>query len=378
MLPGPRYWGLALLGCTSIIPILIGPIIIGVLVDYGGFSDREAGLSAGYGAIGTVSIALICAFTMHRLPLRRLGLFGITLAALGSFGAASFYEQQALFYAFRTLNAVGDGALYAAVMSAFAREAQSERCYGMFMMLQFGLAGLGLWGLPTFLPEMTVTQMYLGFLTLNLGALTLVSLLPANAADVAGVRIRAEEWRLLLTIPALGGLGALFFFEGSNVGTDAYMERIGVLASFSDAQIGTVLGTASLLGVPGAFAILFVGSRFGHRLPVLVGISIGAVSLWGLMHAPSYSLFFAWSCVHSVSWAFTTPYIQSVLADMDPGGAVVTAGGIASGAGAGLGPAAAASLVSANEYGGVLFTSTVAYGIAALAILITARGLARR
>ena len=66
------------------------------------------------------------------------------------------------------------------------------------------------------------------------------------------------------------------------------------------------------------------------------------------------------------------------LADLDPGGAVVTAGGIASGAGAGLGPAAAASLVSANEYGGVLFTSTVAYGIAALAILITARGLARR
>ncbi len=373
MLPAPRYWGLALLGCTGIIPILIGPIIVGVLVDYGGFSDREAGLTAGYGAIGAVAVALICALTMHRLSLRWLGLFGVMLAATAHLGAANFYEQRGLFYLLRIAGAVGDGAIFASVMSAFARESQSERYYGMFMMLQFALAGLGLWGLPTFLPHMTPEQMYRAFFTLNLLTLPIVMLLPSRPADVAGLAIRGEEWRLLLTVPAIGGLAALFFFEASNVGTDAFMERIGVLANYSDKQIGMVLGIASALGVPGAFAIMFVGSRFGHRLPVLAGISVGVVSLLGIVNADSYSEFFIWTCIHSVSWAFTTPYIQSILADMDRGGAVVTAGGIASGAGAGAGPAAMAMLVNAENYSGVLIIGLSTYAMSALAITVVGR-----
>jgi hypothetical protein len=373
VLPAPRYWGLALLGCTGIIPILIGPIIIGVLVDYGGFSDREAGLTTGYGALGSVAVALTCALNIHRLPLRWLGLFGALLAATAHFGAASFYEHRTLFYSLRLLGAVGDGAIFAAVMSAFARESQSERYYGMFMMLQFGLAGLGLWGLPTFVPHMTPEQMYSAFLTLNLLTLPFVLLLPSKAADEAGVAIRDKEWRLLLTVPAMGGLAALFFFEGSNIGTDAFMERIAVLANYSDRQIGLVLGIASALGVPGAFAIMFVGSHFGHRLPVLAGISVGVVSLFGIINANAYPEFFVWTCIHSVSWAFTTPYIQSVLADMDRGGAVVTAGGIASGAGAGAGPSAMAMLVSADNYSGVLIVGLTAYAMAAFAITVAGR-----
>lgn len=370
MLPGPRLWGLALLGCTSIIPILIGPIIIGVLVDFGGFTNRDAGLTAGYGAIGSVVVALVCALNMHRLPLRKLALAGVCLAAAAHLGTAFLYQHHGFFYLCRTAGSIGDGAVYASVMSAFARQTRSERCYGMFMMLQFGLAAGGLWGLPTLLPEMTVTAMYLGFFALNLASFALLHFLPADAAEAAGVSIRGKEWRLVLAIPALGGLAALFFFEGSNVGTDAYMERIAVFAGYSDAQIGQVLGIASLLGVPAAFAILFVSSRFGHSLPVFVGIAIGAASLTGLMRADSYVMFFIWTCVHSASWAFTTPYIQSILADMDPGGAVVTAGGIASGAGAGAGPTAMAMLVSADNYSGVLSVGIAAYTLAAAAIAL--------
>jgi hypothetical protein len=43
-LPRPRLWGVALLGCISILPVLLAPIITGVLVDFGGFTDRAAGL----------------------------------------------------------------------------------------------------------------------------------------------------------------------------------------------------------------------------------------------------------------------------------------------------------------------------------------------
>lgn len=370
MLPAPRLWGLALLGCTSLLPILFGPIITGVLVDYGGFTNTAAGLTAGYGAIGSVAIALLCALNMHRLPLLPLAAWGVVLALIANLAAAKFYTNIELFYVCRVITSIGDGAIYAAVMSAFAREPQSERCYGMFMMLQFGLAALGLWGLPTFFPAMTPTIMYLAFAALNVLALLLIPGLPRRAAAVAGISIRASEWKLLLSVPALGGLFALFSFEGSNVGTDAYMERVAVFAAYSDAQIGQVLGIASLVGVPAAFAIFFVSKRVGHQVPVLTGVTVGAVSLFALMNVESYGTFFVWTCIHSASWAFTTPYIQSILADMDPGGAVVTAGGIASGAGAGVGPAAMALRVTAEDYTGVLVVGLVLYGCCAAAILI--------
>jgi len=377
VLPRPAIWGLALLGCSCVIPILIGPVITGVLVDYGGFSPAEAGLTSGWGAIGSVTVALICALTMHRLRLPRLALIGLSLAVVCNAGAAFMYEHHGVFYTLRALNALGEGAAYAGVMSAFAREKGSERCYGLFMMLQFGIAGVFLWGLPTYLPDLDVRRLYLSFAAVQLAAMPFVALLPKDPADVAGISIRGSEWRLLLAVPALAGLAALCFSEASNIGTDVYLERIAVLAGLSDSEIGSSLGIASVLGVPGAFAILFVGSRFGHALPVLVGFAVGAASLWGIMEAESYMVFLLCVSIHSVTWAFVTPYIQSVLADLDPGGAVVTAGGIASGAGAGLGPAAAATLVTENDYSGVFLTSMAAYGIAATAIVIAAQGIAR-
>ncbi|MEM8943467.1 MAG: MFS transporter, partial [Pseudomonadota bacterium] len=140
MFPPASIWASAILGCVTLIPILIGPIIVGVLVDYGGLTDTQAGLTSGYGAIGSVSIALLCALTMHRLPLRKLAYAGLTVAIVTNVLAAYQIESLPLFYALRALNTFGEGATYAAVMSSFARQPNSERCYGLFMMLQFGIA----------------------------------------------------------------------------------------------------------------------------------------------------------------------------------------------------------------------------------------------
>ena len=243
------------------------------------------------------------------------------------------------------------------------------------MMLQFGIAAVALYALPTYLPAMDVRSMYLGFAGVAVVGLMLAPLLPNTAALAEGISIRGSEWRIILTVPALAGLLALAAFESSNVSTDAYLERIAVHAGLSDGEIGASLGLASLMGVPGAFAILWLGSRFGHAKPVFLGIAVGALSLYLTLNAGDYRTFLFWVCVHSVTWAFTLPYIQSLLADMDAGGAVVTAGGLASGAGGGLGPTAAAMLVTNSDYSGVLLVGLVAYAVAAVGIVIAGRAL---
>ena len=375
--PPGKIWISALLGCFSVVPLLIGPIITGVLIDAGDFSNREAGLTAAFGAIGTVSVALLCALTMHHLSLRYLAIFGLFLAAPANIGAALLYDHHQAFFALRTITAFGDGAVYAAVMSSYARQPNSEQCYGIFMMLQFGLAAIALWALPTWLPDLSVSQLYLGMCTLNILGLLLVTSLPRKTALSEGISIRASEWRLLLAVPAMAGLLALCAFETSNTGSDAFLERVAVFAGFSDEQIGLSLGVASLVGVPGAFAIFWVGSHFGHAKPIFAGVIVGAVSLVGLVLADGFYEFFAWTCIHSFTWAFTLPYIQSLLADMDAGGAVIAAGGLASGAGGGIGPATTGMLVTSTNYNGVLIVGLAAYLVTGLAVLVAWKSFSR-
>lgn len=350
--------------------MLVAPIITGVLVDFGGFSNRQAGLTAGYGGFGSVSVALLCALFMHRLPLRRLAVVGLIVAALTNLAAAEVYREINLFYLVRAISAFADGACYAAVMSSFARASRPERGYGLFMTLQFGLSGIALWALPTFYSELNVEELYRGFAVLNLLALVLVSNLPATAAEAEGVSLRGNEWRLILTVSAIAGLVALCAFEASNTASSAYLERIAVYAGLSDAEIGLVFGLGSLTGVVGAISILWLGQRLGALTPILMGIVVGAVSLYGLMHAETFQPFLIWTCIHSFTWAFTLPYIQTMLAQLDPGGAVVTAGGLASGAGGALGPSAAALMLSGETFTAVLTVGLMAYLIAAVAATV--------
>jgi len=378
IIPRPLIWGRAVLGCIAIIPLLIAPNITGIMVDHGGMTPGQAGLIPGYSALGAVTMALICALFMHHLPLQKLAAAGLLLAAVTNAASAYSYQQHEIFYLLRTLNGFGDGAIYAAVMSSYAREQNSERCYGLFMMLQFGLSAMAMYTLPTSFPELNAQQLYLGICAFNLSAFPLIRLLPKKAALAEGISIGASEWRLLITLPALAGLGALCFFETSNTASSAYVERIAVMAGLSDNDIGNALGISSMLAVPGAFMILWLGNRFGHVRPVLAGIGVGACALWALLQANNYYSYLLAISALSITWAFTLPYLQSVLADQDRGGAVVAAGGIASGAGGGMGPAMASTLVTAGDYTGVLWVGFTGYALSATFIIIVLSHSRRR
>jgi len=88
---------------------------------------------------------------------------------------------------------------------------------------------------------------------------------------------------------------------------------------------GTTLLIASLIGIPDAFSIVFLGSRFGRVGPLACGIGVaiaGLVILTSTQHPWFYLL---GSCCLGFSWAFCLPYIQGLMASLDPNGSAVAA-----------------------------------------------------
>jgi MFS family permease len=113
--------------------------------------------------------------------------------------------------------------------------------------------------------------------------------------------------------------------------------------AFPDEQIGTMLLIASLVGIPGAFSIVFIGDRFGRTGPLVLGIGIAIGGLLLLTFFSSiFTLYLLGGSMLGFSWAYCLPYIQGLTAALDPNGSAVAAAASASTIGGAVGPALAA------------------------------------
>lgn len=349
--------------------------MVGALVEHAAFTESQAGWVAAVGAMGSALTAIMIGLRIRHLDPRTLAITGLTL--LASSDAASALVGQLpdwLFLLMRVLAGIGSAAAYAAVMATIAAMPNPERGYGLFMVFQFGLSALGLYALPLVLPDIGLDGMYLGLSGAAVIALTLTPSLIRRSAPTAEPSI---ELHMLLRPAALLAMLGIGLFETANNMHFTYAERIGVGFALSGPQIGEVLGFATVLGIPAAFGVVWLGDRYGQLAPLTAASSVAVVALVLLLNGSESTVYVAAMCVLSIAWAFGLPYFQAFEARLDPGGSVVVAGGFFTSAGAALGPAIAASIVLPNDYSRVLAVAGATY-IIVICLMILASWLASR
>lgn len=133
------------------------------------------------------------------------------------------------------------------------------------------------------------------------------------------------------------------------------------MLALSNPRIGEILGVATVLGIPGAFGVVWLSDRAGRLLPILATVLASILALT-LLLIPTGAIGYGIAMgILSIAWAFGLPYFQAVEANLDPGGSVVVAGGFFTATAAAIGPAFAASLVGPDGYGSVLVVAIVLY-----------------
>jgi predicted MFS family arabinose efflux permease len=349
-----RFGVYSVIGTISLMPLLVLPAMIGTLVDETALGEAQAGWSASLNFFGGAAAALAMALRMHRLDLRRVAILAFTIAALGDLASAFTGNHAAAFLLIRLVAGIGAGAAYTVVVAAFARLPDVDRGYGLFVTLQFIVSGLGLYLLPVYSKVLGIEGMFLVLVALDFAGLAMTRFLPGRAIDAPGFSGLKTELHVLLAWATL--LGALGFaiFEAANTAQFTYLERLGVSLTLTDQQIGSSLLIASLAGIPGAFAIVLLGSRFGRIPPLTVGISLSICGLLTLIAADSFLSYLLGASLMGFSWAFCLPYIQGLLAELDPHGSAVAAGSASSTIGGSIGPGLAALAVGGGSYTRVL------------------------
>jgi predicted MFS family arabinose efflux permease len=366
---------LATLGSVTVMPLLILPVMIGALIDGTAMSESEAGWAAAVGAAGAAVASIAVSLRVHHLSLRHLAAFSLVLMALADASSAlAVTLPTELFMIVRFLAGLGGGAAYAAVMANFARWDEPDRAYGVFMMMQFALSALGLYGLPLLLPSIGVSGLYLLFAGVGLAALTLVFELPTRGAPDEPAAIKEIEWRIIMSRSALLVLAAIGLYEAANTSHFAYAERFGLWFAMTPTQIGAVLGIATVVGIPGAFAVVWLGDRFGHLLPITIAIAAQVLALLLLLGPKSLGTYTLSMCVLSITWAFAMPYFQAIEAQIDPAGSVVAAGGFFTSTGGALGPAMAAAVLGEGQYQNIVFSAIAVYALCLVLITAAVKG----
>ncbi|GAA5191396.1 MFS transporter [Ferrimonas gelatinilytica] len=363
---------LAFLATAGLFYVNIMPALVDGLVAGLDFTKRDAGLVGSlnvYGAaVGAFAVVLVVKKLMWRKSAYALML---TLLLLDSL--SMMITSPVLLMAMRFLHGVIGGALVGIGFSVIARTVDPDKTFGMLLLVQFGLGGVGVMYLPRLVPEYGTSVLFLSLIAFTLVTLLMLPFLddyPVEPAPKATAG-RIDKGPLALT------LAALFLFQAANMGLYAYILPLAEAAGLGTEFTSRTLGQAAWVGILGSGLVVLFSTRFGRTLPLLLAIGLTAAGTWGLHLSAQEWVFWLANVGIGVTWAFVIPYLLGMAAAFDRHGQMAALGGFASKMGLASGPMAAALLVGEGNYGLLINLAVVALILCIAVMLPPARLLDR-
>lgn len=340
---------IAFLATAGLFYVNIMPAIVDGLIQGLGFTSRQAGFVGSANVYGAAAGALTIVFLIRRLRWRPTAyalLGGLILMDLLSMLIA---VPEALI-AFRFAHGLVGGALVGVGFSVIARTVNPDRTFGVLLVVQFGLGGLGNLYLPRLVPDFGVAVLFTALIAFSLVTVLMVPFLgeyrARDAADggAAAVPARVEVVPLSLT------LAAIFLFQAGNMGLFAFIIGLGRAYDLQLDFITTTLAFSGWIGIVGAAIVVVLYTRYGRFRPLLIAMTLTVVGIWVLHYSHAATVFFVANCGMGITWAFVIPYLLGLCAEFDSSGQMAALGGFASKMGLASGPLVAGVLLGEDNY----------------------------
>lgn len=354
-------YGVGLLGLWAL-PFLISAIIHDLQLN-----EAQAGLlmSAEFGF--TMLASLLVAPFMGRAPRRTLAIAGTLLAVAANLLSANVDSLYTL-AAVRCVAGIGAGLALACGNAAVSSAKQPDRIAGhmnvlsvlLMIVVMLGYAKvMALYGLPGLYYAMAGTM-----------AVMLLAI-PAMAQRAPLVETlvvsTGGKGNVLLTLPAICMMLAMFVFQARDTMGWAFVERIGTMVGYSGDELGVLLSVQSIIGLIGPLLAAMIGKRFGMSTPVILAVLLtGATSLSYVLGEHSKTLYTAGVMTICVTYFYALSYLTGLAAELDREGRVVAAAGSFLSLGLAVGPAISGGLISLGGF------TLAAWGIAVTVVLTLA------
>ncbi len=353
---------------VNIMPALVDGLTTGL-----GFSARDAGFVAAANVYGAAAGALVAVFTVRILSWRKvavatlIGMIAIDLVSTG-------LKTPGVLMCVRFLHGIIGGFLVGTSYAVFARTKAPDRIFGMLLVVQFSLGGLGLMVLPRLVPVLGTPVLFLALAAFSLTTLAMVPFLDDYARPVD---MRDHAKGRTLWAPLIIALVAVFLFQGSNSAVSSYVIGLGRTFGLGlDAITGT-LGIANWTAALGSVAVIVFGVRFGRTVPITAGmVMILAGTAMFLMRGAPWAYAVA-NVVSGVAWSFTIAYLLGLCAAFDRSGRSAALAGFCSKLGLASGPALGGVILRETHYPRLIALACAGLAAATLAAVWPSMSLDR-
>jgi predicted MFS family arabinose efflux permease len=335
---------MALVGYSVMVSV---PVLSTAWVGLLGFSEEQVGRVAGADLGGLSCGAIMASLLVARVNRQMLVLAGLVLSIVANALCIGLVEYEQVLW-LRLAAGFGSGIFTAVAVVSLGGTTKPVRA---FNMLLFAFAFSTALELHT-LPKLTMSEIYLFFIGLNVVCLLLLRWVPArplNAEQLAQQEEAAgevEDWHVpkILPVICLVAVGFTYINIG---GYYTYIELAASADGVSKEWMGPVLTWSSIFAIVGCvLALLF--TRFGLFKPLFVSLLAMALIVMMLSGGITdmnvmFSLF-----SFMTLWTFVDVYQSAMLSHMDRSGSLVALLPSVQGFGQFIGPNVSASVLGAG------------------------------
>lgn len=361
----------ALLATAGFFYVNIMSAIVDGLITGLHFSNTEAGMVGSANIYGASVGALVSVFIVRHVQWKTA--LGVLLCLLLMLDLGStMIHAPSVMIPVRALHGFIGGMSVGVVYSVMARLHSPDRAFGMLLVLQFGLGGLGVMFLPTLVPTYGAKILFLVLAGLTsvalLAMLTIPRAIARNNASSVAAGLPASYRKLTVVLALL----AVFLFQAGNMSLAAFIIRLGEASHLSRDFIGQALGWATWIGAAGAGLVIFMGTRLGRFRPMLAALLLTLAGTAGFFWSGNQPIFFIANVGTAITWSFVIPYLFGMISRLDPSGRLAALGGFVSKAGLATGPLAAGLILRTGSFHSLIWLAILTLALSAVAALFAA------
>lgn len=365
---------LSFLATAGFFYVNIMAALVAGLVDGLGFSESDAGRVASLNVYGAALGALTAVAIVARVSWRPFAACAL-LGLIAVDAASIFVTTPHALMAMRFLHGTIGGLLVGVSYGVFTRTKSPDRVFGMLLVVQYGLGGLGIMLLPKLVPVYGHGVLFGALIAFSAVTLCMLPFLDDYPRGRIARPVAEGGIRKGLLAAAVG---SVFLFQAGNMGLAAYMLGLAKHAGIDANYASTALGLATWIGIAGSALVVVFGTRYGRTVPLLASAALTVLGTLAFHWGGSKTVYLLANCATAITWSFAIAYLLGLCAAFDPSGRTAALGGFLSKMGLASGPFVAAGLLEVADYGMLINVSAIVLAASVPAMLIPARALDKK
>jgi predicted MFS family arabinose efflux permease len=345
---------------------IVQPGFVQGMVDYYGFSERQAGYTASAEVWGIAAASILLALGGHRCNWRTVLHYALLLFVCGNL-LSILTSAHVAFSALRFIVGLGSGAMISLTFTIMGLTRHPDRNFGYLVAAVLVYAAIVLWVMPSVLHAAGLEAVVVFFALFGASGWFALRYMPRSSQEHPQPAEDAVDLARGYRILALLAMFVFFLAQG---GIWAYLFLIGLGGGLAEQEVANGLMLSGVVGIAGAFVPVIVGGRFGRALPLAVSILGGAFLLSLLLGSFGALVYAVVVSLYGFSWNMSHPYLLASVASFDRGGQLVTHAVAAQMSGLAIGPAVSAFLLVDGNYTPVIWTGVSVFAFSYVLILV--------